>query len=195
MVGGARSGKSTFAQELVQQLDCRTAYIATAQPRDGEMVQRIAKHQAERPKHWVTVEEPLSLAEAIISHGERVDVLLVDCLTLFVSNVLTAGMDMLGTEDNPEFASETEVRVREAVGQVVDAAQRVPAVVVFVSNEVGQGLVPPYNLGRLYRDIAGWANQAVARVSDQVYWVQAGIAVELKQHAVSPEAAARVLGR
>lgn len=193
VVGGARSGKSSFAQELVHHVNGRTVYIATAEPRDDEMEQRIAKHQKDRPKSWATVEAPLDLDKAIQSQGDTADVLLVDCLTLFVSNLLTDGLQTLGTEDNPQFAEETETRVRREVDKVVAAAQHVQALVVFVSNEVGQGLVPPYNLGRLYRDIAGWTNQAVARASDRVYWVQSGIAVELKQHAVTPDAAARVL--
>lgn len=185
ILGGARSGKSTFAEELARGLDKRTIYLATAQKRDEEMIERIAKHQASRLKTWETMEEPFALAQAIQVAGERGDVLLIDCLTLFLSNLLLENLGELGSEENPKIPIDLEEKLLEAVREVIRAAEKTGKIVIFVSNEVGSGIVPLYNTARFYRDVVGRANQLLAQASTKVFSVHAGIALELKRRGSS----------
>ena len=163
VLGGARSGKSGFAEQLGDALPGRHIYIATAQAFDDEMTERIARHRADRAGHWQTVECPLALAEAIQAHGAGDCIVLVDCLTLWLSNV------MLGDHD-----------VAAARSKLADALRMTRGTILLVSNEVGQGIVPDNALARQFRDEAGWLNQAVARAADEVWFVTAGIAQQLK---------------
>jgi len=163
VLGGARSGKSSFAQSLAEETDGDLIYIATAQAFDAEMAERIARHQSDRGPRWQTVECPLDFAEAIVAHQGSGKTILVDCLTLWLSNL------MLGDHDIPD-----------ALSKLVTALNDTSAKVVLVSNEVGQGIVPDNALARRFRDEAGWLNQAIARVADDVWFVIAGLPQKLK---------------
>ena len=164
ILGGARSGKSAFAQREAQDSGLHVIYLATAQAFDAEMTKRIARHRAERPADWGLVEEPLSLATALRSHAEPDCCLLVDCLTLWLSNLLAAGDDRLSAEINA----------------LLDTIPILPGHLLLVSNEVGQGIVPANPLARRFRDEAGWLHQAIARCCDRTTFVIAGLPLTLK---------------
>ncbi len=175
VLGGARSGKSAWAEALARraETDGSVLYIATAEVRDEEMNERVRRHQARRPESWQTSEAPLHAAAVIEHASPGVGVILVDCLTLFVSNwLLNLQSELQGDALNDAVLA----RVDELVGAMV----RTQAHVIVVSNEVGGGVVPPYPLGRAFRDIAGLANQRVASECTKVYWTVAGIPVDVK---------------
>lgn len=177
ILGGARSGKSTFAQRLAGKYAGSVAFIATATPGDPEMAMRITAHQRERPPHWITLELPHGIAAAWRSQGIAVDLAILDCLTLLVSNlVLQAAPDL----DAPDEAYAATL-VTEEIEALVALIRGTSCDWLVVSNEVGLGLVPPYPLGRLYRDWLGWANQRLATIADQVYLMAAGIPVPIHQ--------------
>ena len=175
ILGGARSGKSAYAQEMAKRLsqgERGVIYIATAVAGDEEMGERIARHRAERPPSWKTVEAPRKAARFIEEIGEEGQVIILDCLTLLISNLILDKGD-----------GETTVREEDILGEVenlVQAAKEVKSQVIVVSNEVGLGVVPATRLGCLFRDIAGRANQLVAREADEVYLMWAGIATRVK---------------
>lgn len=160
-LGGARSGKSRLAQSEAEACDGPLVYIATAEAGDTEMAQRIARHRADRDARWTTVECPVALADAIVAQSDRV--VLVDCLTLWLSNLMLGGHD-LG-------------RHRRALIKAI-ADRRAPLFVV--SNEVGLGLVPETPLGRAFRDAAGRLNQEVAAATREVLFVAAGLPLRMK---------------
>lgn len=163
VLGGARSGKSRFAQGLAEQQPGRLIYVATAAAHDGEMAERIARHQQDRCARWETVEEQLDLAGVLDRHGREGNVLLVDCLTLWLSNLMLAERD-LGA----------------AAEALVTALARQEGHVILVSNEVGSGIVPETPLGRAFRDEAGRLNQTIAAKVDRVALVVAGLPLWLK---------------
>ena len=175
ILGGARSGKSTYAERLASQRSFRVAYIATAQALDEEMSARIAMHQQKRPPSWQTLEIPANVGQTIQSNPPDVDVIILDCLTLLVSNLL------LQTSPSPDEPDEKQatVAVDRELSQLLEVIQASQAEWIVVSNEVGMGLVPPYHLGRIYRDLQGWANQRLASNADQVYFMIAGIPMRL----------------
>jgi adenosylcobinamide kinase/adenosylcobinamide-phosphate guanylyltransferase len=166
VLGGVRSGKSRWAQELAEKAE-RVAYVATAQARDAEMRAKIRRHQEDRPKHWQTLEEPLELARVLADNALAFDLLLVDCLTVFVSNLVEAA------EADP---ASLDLRIQSFLATL----RSVPVSVVLVSNEVGSGVVPPYPLGRKYRDVLGELNQRVAAIADNVVLMVAGLPLVLK---------------
>lgn len=172
VLGGTRSGKSAFAEELAKRWGKKVTYVATAACLDQEMERRIAKHRAVRPPHWVTVEATQNIPQVIKEVAPASQVILIDCLTLLVSNLLFQ-------EENLE-PLEAEKRVLREIEELALTAQDSPCRIVIVSSEVGLGLVPDNELGRLYRDILGKANQIVASAARDVYLVVAGIPVELK---------------
>ena len=133
---------------------------------DDEMKKRVAKHQTLRSKRWATVEEPLKLSEAIIQNSRRADVILIDCLTLWVSNLL--------------METDNEKKIEDTISDLIEALEKVTCPVVLVSNEVGTGIVPENKLARQYRDIIGLANQAVAKTAGKVIWMVAGIPLTVK---------------
>ena len=163
VLGGVRSGKSRFAQNIAEQA-ASVVFVATAKPVDEEMRAKIRRHQQERPKHWRTVEEPIDLARVLITHSPHLDLLLIDCLTIFVANTL---------EDGAEAAN-------QRIDAFVEALQNTEASVVLVSNEVGSGVVPEYPSGRQFRDLLGEVNQRVAGVADNVLLMVAGLPLVLK---------------
>ena len=167
VIGGCRSGKSTYAMQTAEKIPAeQKIFVATCVPRDDEMKRRVARHQKERSQTWVTVEAPLNLPEAILQNSRSGDVVLVDCLTLWVSNLLMETGD--------------ESKIEEAISQFIKAIEKAAGPVVLVSNEVGTGIVPENALARQYRDIIGRVNQAVAKTADKVIWMVAGIPVTIK---------------
>ena len=163
VLGGARSGKSRYAERLVEGSAICGTYCATAEAGDAEMVERIAVHRARRGHFWRTVETPLALVQAIAEEAEHERPLLIDCLTLWLSNLLLAGK-----QPDAEAAALCNA-LREAAGPVV-----------LVSNEVGMGLVPETPLGRRFRDEAGRLNQEIAGLADRVVFIAAGLPLMLK---------------
>lgn len=164
VLGGVRSGKSRFAQNYAMRGQT-VGYIATARPTDEEMRAKIERHQKERPETWSTIEEPLNL-DAALTRNNHLDILLVDCLTVFAANLIM----------EEEDSSVRELRVENICRAMVTAQ----ASIILVSNEVGSGVVPPYPLGRVYRDFLGELNQRVAAIADTVVLMIAGLPLVLK---------------
>jgi adenosylcobinamide kinase/adenosylcobinamide-phosphate guanylyltransferase len=170
--GGARSGKSRWALARATDLGRRRLFVATAEPLDDEMRARISRHRAERGDAFVTVEEPVALAETIARVRDQ-DVVLVDCLTLWISNLLVRGLDV----------DEVDARV----SKLVEVLRASSVHVVLVTNEVGMGLVPETPLGRAFRDATGFAHQRLAAVADEIYAAMMGVILR-----VSPAPVERV---
>jgi adenosylcobinamide kinase / adenosylcobinamide-phosphate guanylyltransferase len=187
ILGGARSGKSTFAERLAMTSKRPVAFIATATGSDDEMRERIARHRATRPAAWQTLEEPLHLAGGIKQASLQADVLLLDCLTLWLSNVLFQDMTADNEEEATTMSRPEHMLVSERAMESLEACIHVirslspEKTIIMVSNEVGMGIVPAYPQGRLYRDTLGYVNQRVAQVADRVYLLVAGIAVDVKR--------------
>jgi adenosylcobinamide kinase / adenosylcobinamide-phosphate guanylyltransferase len=183
ILGGARSGKSTYAEALAGQLGERVLYVATAEALDGEMRARVAAHQARRPRAWTTLETPLDVGATLRQSPEaaEADAVLLDCLTLLVSNIVLSSSGDGESRDLPELDLEAaRSQVEAEIESLLAAHRELEVHLVIVSNEVGLGLVPPYPLGRIYRDCLGWANQALAQVADRVILMVAGLPVDLK---------------
>ncbi len=174
VLGGSRSGKSEFAESIAGQMGGSVTYIATTAVRDREMADRVILHRARRPQHWGTVEEEKDVSR-VVSNGREGDVFLLDCVTVWITNLI---LDNQLTEQDLK-AGEKERYVMEKVFQLADAVEN-GAHLILVSNEVGLGLVPEYPLGRLFRDLAGKVNQVLAAKADQVYFVVAGLPLEIK---------------
>jgi len=172
VLGGARSGKSGYAEKLAGQFGQRVLYIATAEARDEEMVSRIAAHRQARPVDWPTLEAPRHLGPALATIADPPEVLLLDCLTLLVSNSIMA------MESEPQPAIEATVFAE--IEALLAARTRWGVPLIVVSSEVGLGLVPTYALGRLYRDVLGRANQHLAALADRVLFVVAGLPMIVK---------------
>ncbi len=172
ITGGCRSGKSLYAQRLAESIPGRRVYVATCPVLDGEMSERVRRHRQDRAaRQWDTIEEPVKLGEAIRS-ADGHQVVLVDCLTLWVNNLMyqaeQAGRDV------------TEDHVAERCAEVLTAAGERAGTIIFVTNEVGMGIVPENKLARHYRDLAGRCNQVVAAGADLVALVSCGIPIFLK---------------
>jgi adenosylcobinamide kinase / adenosylcobinamide-phosphate guanylyltransferase len=194
ILGGARSGKSAFAERLAASSDRSVAFIATAIAGDDEMRERIARHRASRPKGWHTLEEPLDLAGAVRIASNLAEVLLLDCITLWLANWL---FQQYGTNDEEEFASSAlfdEGALKKEVEALLEAVNSLAPnkTLIVVTNEVGLGIVPAYPLGRVYRDALGYVNQCLARAANRVYLMVAGIAVDIKR--LHEEASLQLLG-
>ncbi|MFC1879107.1 bifunctional adenosylcobinamide kinase/adenosylcobinamide-phosphate guanylyltransferase [Chloroflexota bacterium] len=175
ILGGARSGKSTYAEKLASLYGGKVVYIATAQALDEEMETRIKAHQAQRPEAWQTLEISRHVASELAKNPPKADTILLDCLTLLISNLL---MDACQDADKPDEALSRELAASE-IKALLDSIQSGSADWIVVSNEVGMGLVPPYPLGRLYRDLLGWANQQIAGQAAKVLIMIAGIPWQL----------------
>jgi adenosylcobinamide kinase/adenosylcobinamide-phosphate guanylyltransferase len=182
LLGGARSGKSRFAEKLTARFGERVLYVATAQARDEEMAARIAAHRRGRPATWRTIEAPTAVGKAVRTAlaEEPVDVVILDCITLLVSNVILDGLWF--SEKDFDGVDETVVgpRVDLELDGLLRAVQESEVPWIVVSNEVGWGLVPSYPMGRAYRDYLGWFNQCLAAVADRVYLMVAGLPVDVK---------------
>lgn len=175
--GGARSGKSRLAEERAAASGLAVTYIATAEARDGEMGRRIAQHRARRPAAWGCVEEPLDLAATLQRLARPDTCLLVDCLTLWLSNLLFAGRAAAQAEAGEPVDC---VLLQERVAALLAALPTLPGRIILVSNEVGWGIVPMHPVSRLFADEQGRLNQRVAAVCDQVTLVAAGLPLTLK---------------
>ncbi len=213
VTGGARSGKSSYAERLAAQLaepgDGTVTYIATSQAYDEEMEQRVAAHQAARPEGWTTVECSLHVPAAVLAAADAAagdgagspgsagpPVVLLDCVTLWVTNLLFSGGAFGGSappDDGynwdkdllpPAEERAAAERVTAAVEELLGVVARAGVTLVAVTNEVGLGVVPEYPLARLYRDQLGWANQRLARAADKVYLLVSGFPLDVKALAV-----------
>jgi len=171
VIGGARSGKSRCAQSLCSK-GPRVTYIATARLEDDEMRARVARHRRDRPAEWLTIEEPLAIADAVILHAPQMDFVLLDCLTVWLSNFCSERRDY-----TPE---ELELAASKEVARLIAASACSHLVVV--TNEVGSGIVPDSPVGRLFRDLQGLVNQQVAGEADFVYQTVAGIPLRIKPY-------------
>jgi adenosylcobinamide kinase / adenosylcobinamide-phosphate guanylyltransferase len=177
ILGGARSGKSLLAEKRAAQSGLPVIYLATAQARDGEMSRRIAHHRERRPASWGCSEEPLHLAAKLQELARPETCILVDCLTLWLSNLLFAGQAASQAEAGeamncPFFAAETQA--------LIELLPQLPGHIILVSNEVGWGIVPMHPVSRLFTDEQGRLNQQVAAVCDHVTLVSAGLPLALK---------------
>jgi len=174
VTGGARSGKSSFAEKLALKIgDGRAAYIATAQIFDDEMNFRVKLHQSRRGDNWRTFEAPFAAEEKILEAGKNFNAILFDCVTIYVSNFLCAA-----ELDDEKFLYDN---LRGLIQKLINAALNSNAKTIFVTNEVGFGIVPENNLARRFRDLAGLANQMLAAHADKVFLTIAGIAVDIKE--------------
>ncbi len=165
VTGGARSGKSRFAENLAGQKQ-RVAYLATAEVLDGEMKERIQRHRQGRNPSWHTIEEPLEVLGSLKSSEMGHDVILIDCITLWISNLLAANLD--------------DEQITRRVSALAEYLSKPSASVICVTNEVGSGVVPSYPLGRRFRDMAGQTNQCLAQACSHVVWLLSGIPVQVK---------------
>ena len=168
VLGGVRAGKSAFAVARAAAAEGRVTVVATAEALDPEMAARIARHRAERPPHWNTVEAPLALVEALAALAGKTELVLVDCLNLWVANIIEHGKNKPG-----------DACLGEA-GRLADLLARRPFAWILVSNEVGWGVHPETSLGRRFRDVLGLVNQAVAAVADEVVLMVAGCPLWVK---------------
>lgn len=165
ILGGARSGKSRLAEKLAAESGCAVTYIATSQPLDGEMNERVRHHRQRRPEHWALIEEPIELARVLRDNARADACLLVDCLTLWLTNLL-----ML--EDLQRLNAERDA--------LLECLAELPGEILFVSNETGMGVVPLGELTRRYVDEAGWLHQALAERCQRVVLTVAGLPLTLK---------------
>jgi adenosylcobinamide kinase/adenosylcobinamide-phosphate guanylyltransferase len=166
VTGGARSGKSRFAERLALTFGTPLGYLATCESLDTEMDERVERHRKRRGLEWMTIEEPLRLTEMLSANDGRFRAVLVDCVTLWLSNLLLA-------HEKPE-------RVMATVRELVEAAPKFVTPLIFVTNEVGMGIVPENRLARVFRDLAGEANELLATAADEVHVVFAGLPLRLK---------------
>ena len=167
LIGGVRSGKSRFAVELAKRFNGRIVYVATCQPQDRAMRRRIAHHRQERPTPWRTIEHPANLASTLVRLDGHAEGAIIDCLTMYVSELL--------------MARQTDAAIRQRIERLCETIHTRPYPVIMVTNEVGSGVVPAHPLGRRFRDVAGLANQIAARCADQVYVLVAGIPTLIKE--------------
>ena len=176
VTGGARSGKSRFAEQYVRAKGEKIAYIATAQVGDQEMKSRIEKHIQRRPSDWATYEAPFAAERYICQAMEKHDMILFDCVTLYLSNLLCQN-------DRYLLGEEFQHKAEEAMQKILKVLVDEDVSIVFVTNEVGAGIVPENRLARIYRDVAGLINQKLAEKADEVYFVVSGIPLKIKGEA------------
>jgi len=172
ILGGARSGKSGFALKLAESIKGKRLYIATAEVLDKEMEERIKKHKKDRGNNWTTIEEPLKIAD-VIKKNKKYGVILLDCLTLWISN-------LMHKEARNKGQGARGKRTKQAITELISACKDLKASIIIVSNEVGLGIVPDNPLARQFRDIAGLANQRIAETADEVYFMVSGIPMRVK---------------
>lgn len=180
ITGGARSGKSTFAEKLAIQSNNKVLYVATAIPFDEEMKERVKKHRERRPSDWNTFEGYKDLKDIFINHDVDFDVVLLDCVTIMVTNLIfeKTGEDI--EIFNEEQLNEIEGEILKEVADFIDAAEETTKTIILVTNEVGFGIVPEYKLARVFRDIAGRVNQYIANRAEEVFLVVCGIPLKVK---------------
>jgi len=177
IIGGARSGKSRFAQELALKLGESVLFVATATAGDEEMQHRIEEHQRARPATWTTLEVTTHIARQIEQKIGEAQVVIIDCITLLVNNVFSQYTDQTSEQIDAPLI---EKKITSEIDELVDCIHHIGASFIVVTNEVGTGLVPANRVGRLYRDLLGKANQLLAQRVDQVYLMVAGLPVPIK---------------
>jgi adenosylcobinamide kinase/adenosylcobinamide-phosphate guanylyltransferase len=170
LLGGARSGKSNLAQKLAVEMDKPVTFIATGEPLDMEMQERINRHKHDRPDNWQTIEAPQHIGKIIKEHITDNSVVIIDCITLLVSNLMT---------DQTDY-EEAEKVVLAEITELITAMRKLHSTFIIVSNEVGMGLVPENRLGRMYRDVLGKANQTIAQHANEIYVLFSGIPLRIK---------------
>ena len=166
ITGGCRSGKSRYALDYVNQNFLKKLYLASCEALDEEMAQRIEHHKKMRGPEWHTIEEPVEIVDKIRQYGDKVEVILLDCITLWLSNIL--------------MKWDSDSRIMDEVDRFVDVIKQSPTSFIIVSNEVGMGIVPAEPLGRRFRDLSGMVNQKIAEVADTVIYMVSGIPLFLK---------------
>jgi adenosylcobinamide kinase/adenosylcobinamide-phosphate guanylyltransferase len=166
VIGGCRSGKSSYAVELAEQIPGQKIFIATCIPHDKEMENRVLRHKKRRSRAWSTLEVPFRLPEEIRKNSRKENVILVDCLTLWISNLFLENDDQENKNGH--------------IRKLIQSLEKAECPIILVSNEVGTGIVPENRLGRLFRDIAGFTNQKIAACANKVIWMVAGIPVGVK---------------
>ncbi len=187
LLGGARSGKSRFAQQLAERIGgASVLFVATAEASDLEMASRIEAHRNSRPRAWEILEKPIGVASALAAAPDRYQAVVIDCLTLLASNVILSC-------EHPVDAKAAEKRMRQETDALITACRQRQGAIFIVSNEVGEGLVPDNRLGRIFRDVLGMTNQTVAAGADAVYLMVAGLPVEVKSLARSLEQVAEAV--
>lgn len=179
ITGGARSGKSTYAEKLAKNFNKDVAYIATSLPIDAEMKNRIKKHRQQRPKNWLTLETYLDIDEEILLKSSKYKVFLIDCITILITNL------MFHFEGDWEKISYSKIEYIESqiynyFYRIIDSVNKVDSHIIAVTNEIGMGIVPDNKISRIFRDITGRVNQNLARESLEVYLCVSGIPIKIK---------------
>ncbi len=180
VTGGARSGKSSFAEEMAKDIEGDILYIATAVAFDEEMKLRVKKHRESRPEEWSTHEGYRDLDEVLINKPANVQGILIDCITIMATNLL---FDAIGLDNDMPTTADfeaAEVKINQEIQKLLQAIDATDADVIIVTNELGMGIVPENKLARAYRDIAGRINRQIAQCCDEVYLVVCGIPVKIK---------------
>jgi adenosylcobinamide kinase/adenosylcobinamide-phosphate guanylyltransferase len=169
ITGGCRSGKSRFALNYANQHFSKKIYLATCEALDEEMAQRIEHHKKMRGPEWHTIEEPVEIVDKIRQYGDKVEVILLDCITLWLSNLLTKGND--------------DLKIKDGINRLMEILKQTSTSLIVVSNEVGMGIVPADSLSRQFRDLSGMVNQRIAEMVDTVIFMVSGIPIFLKGEA------------
>ena len=185
VLGGARSGKSLFAERLAARYGTRVLYVATAECLDDEMIERVRLHRERRPTTWRTVETPLDPVSALSDSAGACDVVLLDCLSLWVNNILVHSIPERESTSR-DIGREAEIVVDGAVRELIAWQHQARVPLIIVSAETGLGIVPEHALARLYRDLLGRANQRLAEQANRVYLVVSGLGLDLKALGASP---------
>ncbi|MFN3491784.1 MAG: bifunctional adenosylcobinamide kinase/adenosylcobinamide-phosphate guanylyltransferase [Anaerolineales bacterium] len=175
ILGGARSGKSSYAQKLAEDSGKVVRFIATAQAYDDDMKARIQKHREDRPAEWQTLEIPKDISAYLIQNPQQTEMYLLDCITLLANNVF-----MQFIEDDAVHESKAKPALEHEMDELLKYIREHDEEWIIISNEVGLGLVPPYQMGRVYRDLLGWANQRLAKEAASVLFMVAGIPMKVK---------------
>lgn len=193
ITGGARSGKSAYAEQLAVTLERPVTYVATAEAKDPEMAERIARHRQRRPASWTTIEEARAVAEVVERIGQQNQAIIIDCLTLLITNLIYQDWPLQGAAAFPGESTGGGGRIGEAVmaemRRLAEAAHNSRAQVILVSNELGLGIVPADPESRLFRDLAGWSNQVMAARADRALLLVSGLALDLKKLHCDPRQA------
>lgn len=176
IVGGCRSGKTSYAIKLAKAYK-KVVYLATAQTLDEEMVKRAKKHRQNRPAHWMTIEEPLNLKDKLLELDTSTDIVIIDCLTLYLSNLIFKEKDdFLDTQQQDKVEKEITKNIRH----LLQVTKKIKPIVVIISNDTGLGIVPADPLSRFFRDMSGFINQITADQADEVYKMEVGIPIKIK---------------
>jgi adenosylcobinamide kinase/adenosylcobinamide-phosphate guanylyltransferase len=185
ILGGVRSGKSDYAQHYAQKKANSVVFIATAEAGDDEMAARIAMHKLKRPSHWKTIEAADTIGKVLVSLSCDVEVVIIDCLTMLISNIM-------GEENGEKVQEEHRKRIHKEIEDILCAYEKGSTTLIIVSNEVGMGIVSPTPMGRFFRDELGTANRLIAEKADRVLLMVAGLPVDVKGLMFNPHQSSRL---